>query len=63
MTCVNMLHVELNEIINNMIICIYIIFINIVPININNATTLLNHKISHKMTMPHKLVWMNENFM
>jgi len=63
MTCVNMLHVELNEINNNMIICIYIIFINIVPININNATTLLNHKISHKMMMPHKLVWMNENFM
>ncbi len=30
---------------------------------VNNATTLLNRKINHKMTMPHKLVWMNEKFM
>ncbi len=30
---------------------------------INNATTFLSHKISHKMTMPHKLVWMDEKFM
>jgi len=45
MTCVNIVLVELNE---------------ILYIYINNVTTLLNHKINHKMTMSCKLVWMDE---
>ncbi len=51
MTHVNMVHVEFNEIINNKY------FKN------NNVITFLNHKISRKMTMPCKLVWMDEKFM
>jgi len=28
----------------------------------NNVTTFLRHKINCKMTMPRKLVWMDEKF-
>ncbi len=49
-----MAHVEFNEI----TIIIYIIYIYIY-----NVTTFFSHKINRKMTMPHKLVWMDEKFM
>jgi len=43
-----MVHVEFNEI-NN--------------IYIYNVTTFLSHKINRKMTMPSKLIWIDENFL
>jgi hypothetical protein len=58
MTCVNMVQVEFNEINNNINI-----YNNKYFLNMNNATTFLSHKISHKMMMSHKLVWMDEKFM
>jgi hypothetical protein len=66
MTRVNMVHDEFNEIIYIYIyIWFTIIIIKIINIqtNINNVTTFFSRKISHKMTMPHKLVWMDEKFM
>jgi hypothetical protein len=56
MTHVNMIQVEFNKI-NNYI------YIIIIFKHLNNMIRFLNHKISHKMTMPHKLVWMDEKFM
>jgi hypothetical protein len=60
MTHVNMVKIELNKINNNINIHINN---NNIEININNSITLLNHKISHKMMMPCKLVLMDEMFM
>ncbi len=51
-----MVQVEFNEFNNYLFIYLFIYK------NINNVTTFLNRKISCKMTMPHKLVWMDEIF-
>jgi hypothetical protein len=38
-----------------------IVYIYNIVKNINNATTFFNHKISHKMMMPRKFVWMDKS--
>ncbi len=60
-----MVQVEFNEINNNIKYKIFLFYyLNNKYLNkYNNVTTFSNHKVSHKMKMPCKLVWMDEKFM